>query len=93
MRPYILRGKDLKKGSNFGSFLFFLKIGLACRKLEASQGFWYQGVGTDMLFQNSLPPIFITIDVPVLPIFPKFSGRPSPEIRASLEKIYFWDPC
>ena len=29
----------------------------------------------------------------LLPIFPKFSGRPSPEIRASLEKIlYFCDP-
>ena len=29
----------------------------------------------------------------LLPIFPKFSGRPSPEIRASLEKkLYFWDP-
>ena len=29
----------------------------------------------------------------LLPIFPKFSGRSSPEISASLEKnLYFWDP-
>ena len=46
-----------------------------------------------MFFQNSPPPICITIDVPVIAHFPKFFGRPSPEIRASLEKIYFWDLC
>ena len=23
----------------------------------------------------------------------KISSRPSPEIRASMEKIIFWDPC
>ena len=58
MRPYILGGKDPKKGSNFGSFSFFLKIGLACKKIEASQGFLYQRVGADMLFRNSPPPQF-----------------------------------
>ena len=47
-------GKDPKDRSNF--FMFFLKFGLACRKIEASQGFYYQGVGANMLFRNSLPP-------------------------------------
>ena len=58
MRPYILRGEDPKERSNFGlkiefffSF-FFPKFGLACRKIEASQGIWYQGVGADILFRN-----------------------------------------
>ena len=47
-------GDDPKERSNFGlktePFIFFLKFGLACRKIEASQGFWYQGVGTNILF-------------------------------------------
>ena len=45
--------------SNFGLnfFIFFLKFGVACRKIEVSQGFWYQGVGADIPFQNSPPPI------------------------------------
>ena len=36
-------------------FHFFPKIWSAkvpCRKAEASQGFWYQGVGADVLFRN-----------------------------------------
>ena len=69
-------------------FHFSLKFGLACRKTEASQGFWYQGVGADMLFRNSPSPICITIDSLLLPIFPKFSSRPSPEIETSIEKFY-----
>ena len=77
-------------GQILALFHFFQKIGLGCRKIEASQGFWYQGVGADMLFQNSLPPICITIDVPVIAHFPKFSGRPSLETRASLEKNYIF---
>ena len=57
IRPYILGGEDPKERSNLGLkiefFHFFsLKFGLACRKVEASQGFWYQGVGTDILFRN-----------------------------------------
>ena len=45
-----------KERSNFGLkiefFHFFLKFGLTSGKVEASQGFWYQGVGTDILFPN-----------------------------------------
>ena len=54
--PYILGGEDNKERLNFGlkievlfSF-FFLKFGLACRKIETSQGFWYQGLEADILF-------------------------------------------
>ena len=46
----------LKKGQILDLFYFFLKFSLACRKIEASQGFWYQGVGADMLFRNLPPP-------------------------------------
>ena len=60
----------LKKSQILALFHFLLKIGLACRKINASQGFWYQGVGADMLFQNSSPPICITIDIPVIAHFP-----------------------
>ena len=42
-------------GQILALFHVFLKIGLACRKIEVSQGFWYQGVGADMLFRNSPP--------------------------------------
>ena len=48
IRPYILGGEDPKEGSNFGHFSFLLKFGLACRKIEASQGFWYQGIGANV---------------------------------------------
>ena len=48
--------EDLKKGQILAFFHFFLKFGQACRKIEASQGFWHQGVGVDMLFRNSPPP-------------------------------------
>ena len=85
---YILifwEGRTLKRVKDW-LFSFILKIGLACKKIETSQGFWYQGVGADMLFRNSQPPVWITINVPVLLIFPKISGRPFPEVRASLEK-------
>ena len=37
MRPYILGGKDPKKGKSLVLFHFFLNIGLACRKIEASR--------------------------------------------------------
>ena len=77
------------KGQILALFHFFLKFGLACRKIEASQGFWYQGVGADMLFRNSQSPIWITVDSLLLPIFSKFSGRPSPEIRTSMESSIF----
>ena len=74
MCPYILGVEDPKERSNFGLKIeffhfFFLKFGLACRNIEASQGFWYQGVGTDILFRNSPLPICITIDVPVIAHF------------------------
>ena len=83
----------LKKGQILALFsFFFLKFGLACRKIDASQGFWYQRVGADMLSRNSPPPICITTDVSVIAHFPKFSSRPSPEIRASLENLHFWNP-
>ena len=66
--------RTLKKRSNFGLkiefFISFLKFDLACRKVEASQGFWYQGVDTDILFRNWSPPICITIDVPAIAHFP-----------------------
>ena len=56
IRPHILGGEDPEERSNFGLkiqfFHFFQKFRLACRKVEASQGFWYQGVGTDILFRN-----------------------------------------
>ena len=68
------------KGQILAFFSYFLKFGLACRKIEASQAFWYQGLVVNMVFRNSLLPVFITIDVPVIPVFPNFSGRPSPEI-------------
>ena len=71
----------LKKGQILTFSHFFLKVGLACRKIEASQGFWYQGVDANMLFQNSPPLICITIDVPVIAHFPKFSA---------LSFITFW---
>ena len=74
-------------------FIFFSKFCVACRKNETSQGIWYQRVGGDVLFRNSPPQTCITIDVLVLPIFPKFSGRPPKKIRASLGKIlYFGGP-
>ena len=79
--------KFLQWPENWVFSLLFLKFGLTCWKIEASQGFWYQGLGGDILFRNSPPPIRIRIDVPVIAYFPKFSGLPSPEIRASLEKI------
>ena len=63
-------GRTLKKGQILAFFHFFLKFGLACRKIEVSQGFWYQGVGDDILFPNSPPPICITIDVPAIAHFP-----------------------
>ena len=55
--PYILGREDPKELSNFGLriefFHFFsLKFGLACRKIETSQGFWYQGLKADILFRN-----------------------------------------
>ena len=56
MRPYILGGEDAKGRSNFGLkiefFYFFLKFGLACRKIEASQRNLVPGVGADILFRN-----------------------------------------
>ena len=44
--PYILGEEDPKQRSKFGLKIeffhfFFLKFGLACRKVEASKGFWY----------------------------------------------------
>ena len=50
-------GRTLKKGQILAWKLrvFSLKFGLACRKIEASQGFWYQGARVDILFQNSPP--------------------------------------
>ena len=59
--PYILGGQDPKARSNFDLKIeffhfFLLKFGLANRKIEASQGFWYQGVGADILFRNSSSP-------------------------------------
>ena len=45
----ILGEEDPKERSKFGMkiefFYFFLKFGLACRKIEASQRSWYKGVG------------------------------------------------
>ena len=43
IRPYVLGGEDPKERSNFGLKIeffhfFFLKFGLALRKVEASQG-------------------------------------------------------
>ena len=35
-------------------------------------------------------PICIGVNVPVIAYFPKFSGRPSLEIRTSLEKNYIF---
>ena len=82
--------RTLKKGQILAFFQFFLKFRLACRKIKASQGFWYQGAGADMLFRKSpSTPICIPKVVPVTAHFPKFSRRLSPEIRASLEKSIF----
>ena len=56
MRPYILGRENPKERSNFGLkiefFISFLKFGLACRKIEASQELWYQGIGADILFRK-----------------------------------------
>ena len=38
--------------------------------ISEKQWFWYQGVGTDILFWNSQPPICIAIEVPVIAHFP-----------------------
>ena len=72
--PYILGRDDPKERSNFRLkleffSLFFLKFGLAYRKVEASQGFLYQGVRTDLLFRNSPPSELQAIDVPVIDHF------------------------
>ena len=69
-------GRTLKKGQIFGLKIlfffhfFFLKFGLACRRIEASQGFWYQGAGLIFSFEIDDPPICITVDVPVIARFP-----------------------
>ena len=66
--------EDPKERSNFALkiqlFIFFLKFGLASRKTEASQGFWYHGVGADILFETDHPPICIAIHDPVIAHFP-----------------------
>ena len=49
-------GRTLKKGRILALLHFFLQFGLSCKKREASQGFWYQEVGADMLFRNEPPP-------------------------------------
>ena len=75
VRPYILGREDPKERSNFGlkiEFLhiFSLKFDLPCRKIEASQGFWYQGVEADIFFPNLPLSICIKIIVPVTAHFP-----------------------
>ena len=59
IHSYILE-EDPKERLNFGLkteffHFFFLKFGLACGKFEASQGFWYQGVRADILFEIHHP--------------------------------------
>ena len=52
--PWILGLENPKERSTFDLqiefFTFSLKSVLRCRKFEASKGFWYEGVGTDILF-------------------------------------------
>ena len=55
--PCILGEEDPKDRSNFGLkidfvFHFFPKIWSGMLEIEASQGFWYQEVSIDNLFQN-----------------------------------------
>ena len=74
IRPYILGGEDPKERSHFGlkiEFFHFypLKFGLAWRKIEVSQGFWYQGVGLIFSFEIDNPQIPITIDLHVIDHF------------------------
>ena len=71
----MLGGEDPKERSNVGLkikfFNFFLKFGLACRKIEASQGFWYQGVGTGQYSLSKLTtPDLHKRDVPIIAHFP-----------------------
>ena len=88
------RGEGRKKVKfwleNWVFTFFFLSFGLACRKIEAPQRFWYQRVVANIVFRNWPRLICITIDVPVLENFPKILCRLSPEIRASLKKINFY---
>ena len=83
-------GRTLKKGQIFGSFNFFLEIGLACRKIEASQGFWYQGVGADMLFRNSLCPNLHNNRCPCYcPFFLNFPAVPPLKLGPPWKKLIF----
>ena len=66
---YFGEGRTLKKGQTLAFFHFSLRFGQASKKIEASQGFWYERVGANMLFRNSTPPVCITIDVPVIAHF------------------------
>ena len=81
---------DPKKGQILALFHVFLKIGLACRKIEISQGFWYQGVGADMLFRNSPLPNLHNNRCPCYcPFSLNFPFIPPPKLGPPWKKIIF----
>ena len=51
-----LEGRSVKEGQilvqNLSFSFFPPKIDLVCRKTEASEGFWYQGVEADILLRS-----------------------------------------
>ena len=90
IHPYTYFGRErplrkVKFCTENWAFSFFLKFGLACRKMEASQGFWYQGVWADILIRNGpLPHLHKQF-----PISQNFPAVPPPKLGPPLKKLYF----
>ena len=87
-------GRTLKKGQILAwklSFsFFFLKFGRACRKIEASQGFWYQGVEADILFRNWPPSDLHNNRCPCYrPFSLNFLAVPPPKLEPPWKKVMF----
>ena len=87
---FFWEGRILNEDQILALFHFFLKIGLACRKIEASKDFGTR-VGADMLFRNSPPPELHNNRCSCYcPFSLNFPAVLPSEIRASLEKIYIF---
>ena len=72
-----------------GTRLYQAQDTQACRKIEESQGFWYQGVGTDMLFRDLPPPNLHNNRCPCYcPFSLNFPAVPPPKLGPTWKIIF-----
>ena len=71
-------------------FIFPVKFDLACTKVEALEGFWYQGIGVSPSKLTTPRYAYIKC-LCYCPFSLNFPAVPPPKIRACLEKKKFLD--